>query len=96
MPAPASLGGALGYLRVHRGQRFASTTAVAPMTEAFVRNIAIADRSSLRSARSLRTGLAVISPRAINVNLPVARSIRAAEAALKHLVRSGKNRGIKT
>jgi hypothetical protein len=29
----------LGYLRVHRGQRFASTTAVAPMTEAFVRNI---------------------------------------------------------
>jgi hypothetical protein len=24
---------------VHRGQRFASTTAVAPMTEAFVRNI---------------------------------------------------------
>jgi hypothetical protein len=29
----------LGYLQVHRGQRFASTTAVAPMTEAFVRNI---------------------------------------------------------
>src|SRR5262245_62621619 len=26
-------------LRVHRGQRFASTTAVAPMTEAFVHNI---------------------------------------------------------
>ena len=28
-----------GMLRVHRGQRFASTTAVAPMTEAFVHNI---------------------------------------------------------
>ena len=26
-------------LRVHRGQRFASTTAVAPMTDAFVRKI---------------------------------------------------------
>jgi predicted MarR family transcription regulator len=32
--------------------------------------------------RSLRTGLAVISPQAANANLPVARSIRAAEAAL--------------
>jgi DNA-binding HxlR family transcriptional regulator len=32
--------------------------------------------------RSLRTGLAVISPEAANVNLPVARSLRAAEAAL--------------
>jgi hypothetical protein len=31
--------GAVGYLRVHKGQRFASTTAVAPMTEAFVGNI---------------------------------------------------------
>ena len=29
----------VGYLRVHRGQRFASTTAVTPMTEAYVRNI---------------------------------------------------------
>src|SRR5437763_3349108 len=29
----------VGYLRVHRGQRFASTTAVVPMSEAFVRNI---------------------------------------------------------
>jgi hypothetical protein len=28
-----------GYLRVHRGQRFASTAAVVPMSEAFVRNI---------------------------------------------------------
>jgi hypothetical protein len=29
----------VGYLRGHRGQRFASTTAVVPMSEAFVRNI---------------------------------------------------------
>ena len=29
----------VGYLHVHRGQRFASTTAVVPMSEAFVRNI---------------------------------------------------------
>ena len=29
----------VGYLWVHRGQRFASTTVVAPMTEAFVCNI---------------------------------------------------------
>ena len=29
----------VGYLRVHHGQRFASTTAVVPMSEAFVRNI---------------------------------------------------------
>jgi hypothetical protein len=29
----------VGCLRVHRGQRFASTAAVTPMTEAFVRNI---------------------------------------------------------
>ena len=34
-----SVGAVVGYLRVHRGQRFASTTAVTPMTEAFVRNI---------------------------------------------------------
>jgi len=32
--------------------------------------------------RSMRTGLAVISPHAVNANLPVSRSIRAAEAAL--------------
>ena len=32
--------------------------------------------------RSLRTGLAVISPDAVNANVPLARSIRAAEAAL--------------
>jgi hypothetical protein len=29
----------VGYLRVHRGQRFASTAAVVPMSESFVRNI---------------------------------------------------------
>jgi hypothetical protein len=34
-----TVGAVVGYLRVHRGQRFASTTAVTPMTEAFVRNI---------------------------------------------------------
>jgi DNA-binding HxlR family transcriptional regulator len=39
VPHLQTVGGMLGYLRVHRGQRFASTTAVAPMTEAFVRNI---------------------------------------------------------
>ena len=32
--------------------------------------------------RSLRTGLALISPDAANANTPIARSIRAAEAAL--------------
>src|SRR4029450_5296845 len=39
VPTLQTVGGMLGYLRVHRGQRFASTTDVAPMTEAFVRNI---------------------------------------------------------
>jgi hypothetical protein len=39
VPHLQAVGGVLGYLRVHRGQRFASTTAVAPMTEAFVRNV---------------------------------------------------------
>src|SRR5499427_5411159 len=39
VPHLQTVGGMLGYLRVHRGQRFASTTAVAPMTETFVRNI---------------------------------------------------------
>ena len=39
VPTLQTVGGMLGYLRVHRGQRFASTTAVAPMTEAFIRNI---------------------------------------------------------
>jgi hypothetical protein len=32
--------------------------------------------------RSLRTGLAVISPRATNPELPIAKSIRAAETAV--------------
>src|SRR5215471_4756247 len=39
VPHLQTVGGMLGYLRVHRGQRFASTMAVAPMTEAFVANI---------------------------------------------------------
>ena len=39
VPHLQSVGSVVGYLRVHRGQRFASTTAVTPMTEAFVRNI---------------------------------------------------------
>jgi hypothetical protein len=39
VPTLQTVGGMLGYLRVHRGQRFASTTAVAPMTAAFVHNI---------------------------------------------------------
>src|ERR1700720_958561 len=38
VPHLQSVGAVVGYLRVHRGQRF-STTAVTPMTEAFVRNI---------------------------------------------------------
>src|SRR5262245_16232778 len=39
VPHLQTVGATVGYLRVHRGQRFASTTTVAPMTEAFVRNI---------------------------------------------------------
>jgi len=39
VPQLQTVGAVVGYLRVHRGQRFASTTAVVPMTEAFVRNI---------------------------------------------------------
>jgi hypothetical protein len=39
VPHLQTVGAVVGYLRVHRGQRFASTTAVTPMTEAFVRNI---------------------------------------------------------
>jgi hypothetical protein len=39
VPHLQSVGAVVGYLRVHRGQRFASTTAVMPMTEAFVGNI---------------------------------------------------------
>ena len=39
VPHLQTVGATVGYLRKHRGQRFASTTAVAPMTEAFIRNI---------------------------------------------------------
>jgi hypothetical protein len=39
VPHLQTVGAVVGYLRVHRGQRFASTAAVMPMTEAFVRNI---------------------------------------------------------
>ena len=39
VPHLQTVGATVGYLRVHRGQRFASTAAVAPMSEAFVRNI---------------------------------------------------------
>jgi hypothetical protein len=39
VPHLQTVGAVVGYLRVHKGQRFASTIAVVPMTEAFVRNI---------------------------------------------------------
>jgi len=39
VPHLQTVGATVGYLRKHRGQRLASTTAVAPMTEAFIRNI---------------------------------------------------------
>ncbi len=39
VPHLQTVGTVVGYLRGHRGQRFASTAAVVPMTEAFVRNI---------------------------------------------------------
>src|SRR5260370_4803149 len=39
VPHLQTAGAVVGYLRVQHGQRFASTTAVAPMTEAFVRDI---------------------------------------------------------
>jgi hypothetical protein len=39
VPHLQTAGAVVGYLRGHRGQRFASTAAVVPMTEAFVRNI---------------------------------------------------------
>jgi hypothetical protein len=39
VPHLQSVAAVVGYLRVHRGQRFASTAAVVPMTEAFLRNI---------------------------------------------------------
>jgi hypothetical protein len=39
VPHLQTVGAVVGYLRVHHGQRFASTAAVTPMTETFVRNI---------------------------------------------------------
>ena len=39
VPQLQTVGAVVGYLRVHRGQRFASTAAVTPITEAFVRSI---------------------------------------------------------
>src|SRR4030081_675407 len=39
VPHLQTVGAVVGYLRVHKGQRFALTTAVARMSEAFVGNI---------------------------------------------------------
>src|SRR3954470_3028816 len=39
VPHLQTVGAVVGYLRVHRGQRFASTAAVVPMSETFIRNI---------------------------------------------------------
>jgi hypothetical protein len=39
VPQLQSVGGVVGYLHAHHGQRFASTAAVVPMTEAFVQSI---------------------------------------------------------
>jgi hypothetical protein len=39
VPQLQHVGGVVGYLHAHHGQRFASTVAVAPMTEAFVKSI---------------------------------------------------------
>jgi len=39
VPHLQTVGATVGYLRVHKGQPFASTMAVAPMTDAFVHNI---------------------------------------------------------
>jgi hypothetical protein len=39
VPHLQTVGAMVGYLRVHHGQRFASTAAVAPMTKDFVRNV---------------------------------------------------------
>ena len=39
MPHLQAVGATVGYLHKHRGQRFASTAAVAPMAKAFIRNI---------------------------------------------------------
>jgi hypothetical protein len=55
VPHLQSVGAVVGYLRVHRGQRFASTAAVTPMTEAFVRNIDQFITTHLSSPVSART-----------------------------------------
>ena len=39
VPHLQTVGAVVGYLHVHHGQRFASTSAVVPMTEAFLRKI---------------------------------------------------------
>lgn len=39
VPQLQSVGGVVGYLHVHHGQRFASTVAVTPMTQAFVKSV---------------------------------------------------------
>ncbi|MGC8534637.1 MAG: hypothetical protein ACP5QR_03785 [Rhizomicrobium sp.] len=39
VPTLQTAGAVVGYLHVHKGQRFASTVAVAPMTEAFIGKI---------------------------------------------------------
>jgi len=39
VPQLQSVGGVVGYLHAHHGQRFASTAAVAPMSEAFVEEV---------------------------------------------------------
>ena len=48
VPFLQTVGGVVSYLREHRKQPYASTAAVAPMTEAFVRNIeAFIDRNDI-------------------------------------------------
>jgi hypothetical protein len=39
VPHLQTVGAVVGYVHAHKGQRFASTATVAPMTDAFVRNI---------------------------------------------------------
>lgn len=39
IPQLQGVGGVVGYLHAHKGQRFASTAAVVPMTEAFVKSV---------------------------------------------------------
>ena len=52
VPHLQSVGAVVGYLRVHRGQRFASTTAVTPMTTKTARPSAHPIRASIPSAFS--------------------------------------------